>query len=806
MPSSLVHYATQDRRGEDGSGGDAKDRGTSVAHYVIRFAKRAGLVALFVVAAGAGILSGVLFAYAGDLPEISALDNYAPSTITRIYAADGQPIGDFAVQRRLVVGYDDIAPQLREAIIAAEDGDFNRHFGLSISSIAVRIASDILRVVKDRVGGHPSRPAGASTITQQLARNLLPNTVGYQIGDVSLERKIREAIVAIQIEKRYTKREILTFYANHILFGHGTYGVEAAARLYFNRSAKDVSLEEAALLAGIIQSPARQSPFVSLDAATRRRNYALQRMADESFITRAEADNARKNPIVLRGQPQQPRSVAPYFVEEIRKHLEQQYGAKALYENGLSVTTTLNVKMQEVANRAVDRGLRRLDKRRGFRRPQTNVTTAKSTIAGYKDERWSRPIVAGDIVPAVVTAIGKPAPAGGARLRIGRYNADLMREGLAWTHRATAAELFTVGDLIEVEITKLDDAAGMASVTLEQAPIVQGALIAIDNRTGQIRAMVGGSNFNLSKFNRAVQAYRQLGSTFKPIVYTTAIDRGLTPVSTIIDAPVSYSAGNGQTYAPQNYDHKFEGTITLRRALEDSRNIPAIKTMDLVGPPNVLSYAKRFGFTEDFPPYLPIALGAGDATLLEITSAYTVFPNQGVRMKPYDILKVLDRDRNLLEENRSDPVDVIRADTAFVMTNLLRGVVQRGTAAKAASIDWPLAGKTGTVDNNTDAWFVGFDPDITVGVWTGLDEKKPLGPNETGAAAALPIWMEFMQAYIDARPDKEHRPEFDVPGNIVFLWVNKATGAVLPGETAGGIREAFIAGTQPGAETFSRQP
>jgi len=754
------------------------------------------------MAATAGVLGGVLFAYAGDLPQISALDDYAPSTITRIYAADGRPIGDFATQRRIVIGYDDIAPQLRQAIVAAEDGDFDRHFGLSISSIAVMAARDILRGIKDMIGDRPSRPAGASTITQQLARNLLPETVGFRVGDVSLERKIREAIVAIQIEKRYTKREILTFYVNHILFGHGTYGVEAAARLYFNKSAKDVSLEEAALLAGIIQSPGRQSPFVNLDAATRRRNYALQRMADEGFVSQKTADGAKKKPIVTYGQPQQPRSVAPYFVEEVRKHLEQQYGAKALYEHGLSVTTTLDVELQEAANRAIDRGLRRIDKRRGFRHAQMNVT-AKSA---YKDERWSRPMRAGDIVPAVVETVGKPAPSGGARVRFGRYHADLVREGFAWTRRTAASDLVRPGDLIEVDITKIDEASGSASVKLEQTPLVQGALVAIDNRTGQIRAMVGGSNFNRSKFNRAIQAYRQLGSTFKPIVYTAAIDRGLTPVSTIVDAPVSYPAGNGQTYEPKNYDHKFEGTITLRRALEDSRNIPAIKTMNLIGPPTVLAYAKRFGFEENFPPYLPIALGAGDATLLEITSAYSVFPNQGVRVKPFGVLRVLDREGNLLEENRSEPVDAIRADTAFVMTNLLRGVVQNGTGKAASSLNWPLAGKTGTVDNNTDAWFVGFDPNITVGVWTGLDEKKPIGANETGAVAALPIWMDFMKAYIAAQPDKEHPPEFEAPGNVVLLWVDRMSGAVLPGGAGGGIREAFIAGTQPGGDTFAHQP
>ncbi len=300
-------------------------------------------------------------------------------------------------------------------------------------------------------------------------------------------------------------------------------------------------------------------------------------------------------------------------------------------------------------------------------------------------------------------------------------------------------------------MTAVDEADSAITVTLEQQPLVEGALIAIENRSGRIKAMVGGWSFNRSKFNRAVQAYRQLGSTFKPVVYTAAVDRGFTPVSLIVDAPVAFDAGSGQVYSPQNYDHKFDGPVTLRHALEDSRNIPAVKMMDTVGPANVLNYAKKFGFSEAFPPYLAIALGAGEATLMEVTSAYTVFPNGGVRMKPIDVLKVMDREGNTLEENRSEATDAIRADTAFVMTNLLRGVIQRGTGAAATSLNWPLGGKTGTVDDNTDAWFIGFDPDITVGVWTGHDEKKPIGRIETGAVAALPIWMEFMTDYIAGR-------------------------------------------------------
>src|SRR4051794_18408009 len=741
-----------------------------------------------------GVVSGVMFAYAGDLPQVSALDNYSPSTITRIYASGGQVIGEFATQRRVVVGYDDINPVLRQAIIATEDAEFDRHFGINVWRIFVAAVTDIVE---------RRRAQGASTLTQQLARNLKE-----QFGltnEKSWERKVREIILAIQIEKRYTKKEIFTIYCNQMYLGHGAYGVEAASRLYFNKSNKQLSLDEAALIAGIFQTPERQSPFVDMKRATSRRNVVLQRMADERYITQQQADEAKQKPIVTHGAPTQAPGIAPYFVEEVRKHLEKEYGAKMLYENGLSVRTTLDGRLQEIANGALERGLRAYDKRHGWRKPTRNVIAEKHTIEGFKDERWTRPIGIGDIVPAVVVSAPKTGP---AQLRVGSFRADLERAGFTWTRKTSAADLFAPGDLVDVKIAKLDPATDSATVTLEQSPLAEGAMLAIDNHTGQIKAMVGGWSFSRSKFNRAVQAYRQLGSTFKPIVYTAAIDRGYTPSSIIVDAPVSYQAGNNQIYSPHNYDHKFLGAITLRWALEDSRNIPAIKMMDTLGPKNVLDYAKRFGFEEDFPPYLPIALGAGDGTLLEVTSAYTVFPNQGVRMTPFTVLNVKDRDGNLLEENRGEPSEVIRADTAFMMTNLLGGVLVRGTAIRAASLarTWPLAGKTGTVDDNTDAWFVGFDPNITVGVWIGNDDKrKSLGGAEQGAFAALPIWMDFMKAYIDAHPNKDDAPEFAAPGNIVFLAVDKGNGSVLPAESPDSIREAFISGPQPGANSFNRQ-
>ena len=747
---------------------------------VIQIARRAVLVALFALAALLGTVSGVLFAYADDLPEISALDSYEPNTITRLFARDEQVIGEFATERRVVIAYDDLAPALRQAILASEDADFEQHFGLSMSRIFITALKDVAY----------GQRAGASTITQQVARMLFLSD--YMRGGVferSFERKIKEAIVAVQLEKRYTKREIFTFYANHVTMGHGAYGVEAGAQLYFEKSARDVTLEEAATLAAIVQTPARLSPFVNPDSTlARRNNYVLQRMSDEGFISPEEAKDAAARPIVLRGQPTPDRSIAPYFAEEIRKSLEQRYGADALYQAGLLVRTTLDAELQEAANRAVDAGLRRIDKRRsGYRRPGRNVVADGQAVDRFTTPRWAQPMRTGDIVPAVVMT-APPRGGGSARIRIGRHELDLPASAFAWTRRTSSAELFRAGDLIEVEIRAMRGDAP-ETVVLEQAPILEGALVAIDNRTGEIRAMVGGFSFDRSKFNRATQARRQLGSTFKPFVYTTAIDRGFTPVSIFVDEPVSLEAGPFQPpYAPMNYDRTFAGPVTLRRALEQSRNIPAVKAMLEVGPQQVVDYATRFGLGSNLQPYLSLALGSAEATLVDTTAAYSVFPNQGVRMTPYSVVTVADRDGNILEQNRPQAHEVIRADTAFVMTNLLGGVIQRGTGAAAASLDWPLAGKTGTVDDYTDTWFIGFDPNITVGVWVGYDEKKPIGGTsngETGATAALPIWMDFMRAYINTRGDRNNPPSFEAPGNIAFVTLDT------------GLTEAFINGTQP---------
>ena len=400
--------------------------------FVVRIARNAVLVLLFVAAAVLGAASGAFFVYAGDLPQVSALDDYAPNTITRVFARGGEVIGEFATERRIVVAYDQISPHLRHAIIAAEDEAFERHVGLSVPRIAITLIKDILE----------RRKAGASTLTQQLAKNL------FLTPEKTWERKIREALLAIQIEKRYTKQEIFTLYANQIYLGHGAYGVEAASRVYFRKSARDLTIEEAAVIAGIIQSPSRQSPYVNMENALRRRNYALSRMAIEGYVSEAEAEAARGRPIVTAGLPPPPQSVAPYFVEEVRKHLEGKFGAQRLYENGLGVRTGLDVRLQEAANRAVNEGLRRVDKRRGWRATTRNVLTEQKTLDGFKTPRWERPMSTGDVVPAVVEAV-EPAR---IRVRIGKEHAEIGRDGFAWTRRTSAAQLVKVGDLVEARL------------------------------------------------------------------------------------------------------------------------------------------------------------------------------------------------------------------------------------------------------------------------------------------------------------------------------------------------------------------
>lgn len=695
---------------------------------------------LILVAILVGATGGMLLVYTTDLPQVDALEAYRPSSITELYDDHGKVIGSFALQRRLVVGYDDFPPLLRDALVSIEDKDFYKHSGINFWRIVGAAYRDI------ESGG---KVQGASTLTMQLARNL------FLYPDRRWQRKVREAMLAIQIERRFTKPQIFTLYANQIALGHGVFGFEAASEFYFSKPAKQLSLPEAALLAGLPKGPSFYSPINHPDRAQKRRNLVINAMVEDGKITAAEANDARSAPLGLR-LAHDPNSLAPYFVEEIRRYLENKFGTDQVHEGGLKVSTSLDVELQEAANRAVLAGLAAYERRHGWKGHLENVVAQGEALDKYFHPDWDDEPEVGGYIHALVTSAGP----GGATLKFGRYAAALGQADVQWTqHRP--ADILKTGDICYVKIISLG-ANGAAKVSLEQDAGAQGALIAIDNTTGAIKAMVGGRDFNTSKFDRATQALRQVGSSFKPYVYTTVIDGGASPDDTILDEPVSFDTPSGP-YTPHNYDEKFEGIITLRRALAQSRNIPALKLADKVGIKSVIDYAERFGITSKLPPYLPVALGSAEITLLEQTAAYSVFPNDGVRVSPRFITQVTDYEGRVLEEDFPEVKDVISAPTARIMTSMLREVVLHGTGIAAARLPFPVAGKTGTTNDFTDAWFVGFTPTMTCGVWVGYDEKKSLGARETGAHAALPIWMNFMTVAMKGKEAGDFQPPPVVP-------------------------------------------
>ena len=736
---------------------------------------------LIVLAAAVGAAVGLILVYSTDLPQVEQLERYRPSSVTELYDARGRVIGTFALQRRIVASYDDYPQVLRDALTSIEDKDFYKHSGINVWRIAGAAYRDM------ESGG---KVQGASTLTMQLARNL------FLSPDRSFYRKMQEALLAIQIERRFTKPQIFTLYANQIFLGHGAYGYEAASEYYFSKPARQLTLEEAALLAGLPKAPQYYSPINHPDRALKRRNLVLNAMLEDGKITAAQAEEAKNKPIVL-NVAKDPNSLAPHYVEEIRRYLEAKYGSDQVHEGGLRVYTSLDMDLQKSAKQALLDGLAAYERRHGWRGKPVNIVAQGQSLAQYSDPDWDDEPEVNGYIHALVTNIPSAAPtqakgaerertaSSGVEIKFGRSTAVLAPSDVAfWSGgKATAkpGDLLHVGDIVYVKVLSLD-ANGKARVTLEQDSGTEGALVAIDNATGDIKAMVGGRDFDLSKFNRATQALRQVGSSFKPYVYTAAIDEGASPDDTIVDSPTTFQTASGP-YTPHNYDEKFEGTITLRRALAQSRNIPALKLADRIGIKTVIDYAHRMGINENIPPYLPVALGSAEVTPLEQTSAFSVFPNDGLRVAPRYITKVTDYDGRILEEDYSDAKDAISARTARIMTSMLREVVLHGTAAAAAKMPYPLAGKTGTTNDFTDAWFVGFSPNITCGVWIGYDEKKSLGAKETGARTALPIWMQFMTVALAGKDPGEFSPPPPAPASVVAHKVDTPDVAPGDGET-----------------------
>jgi penicillin-binding protein 1A len=555
--------------------------------------------------------------------------------------------------------------------------------------------------------------------------------------DRSARRKIQETLLAIQIERSYTKQQIFTMYVNQVYLAHGNYGMEAASEYYFNRPVGELTLAQGALLAGLIRGPA-YSPLLNPQRSRDRRNLVLSLMQNQGKITAEQAAAAKAEPLGLEVQVAR-NELGPYFVEEIRKYLESTYGTEAVHERGLRVYTTLNVLMQRAANRAVYDGLHAYERRHGWRGVLRNIAAkTPADLDAYQDPDWRAPIQKGDYLNALVVSAGERS----ATLRLGPYRAVLAPADFAWTG-SPANQLLKPGDIALVHVS--DISGTTAKVQLEQTPGPQAALVAIDNGSGEVKAMVGGYSFRDSKFNRATQAQRQVGSSFKVYAYAAAFEQGFTPFDTILDAPYTVMSG-GQPYSPRNYDERFEGTITLRRALVDSRNIPAVKLSERIGINSVVEMARRFGITSPLPPYLPIVLGAADLNLIEHTSAFSVFPDDGIRIDPHLIRRVTTYDGAVLEQTHPAIRDVIAPDVARTMVAMLEDVINIGTGQGAKALMRPAGGKTGTTNNYTDAWFMGFTPQLTAGVWVGFDDKAiSLGRGETGARAALPIWTEFMQ-------------------------------------------------------------
>jgi len=714
---------------------------------------------LVLVSALLGATAGLLLVYSTDLPQVEQLEHYRPGAITQLYDTQGRIIGSFALQRRVVASYDDYPPVLRDALISIEDKNFYRHWGINVWRIAGAAYRDLLS------GG---KLQGASTLTMQLARNL------FLSPDRSWHRKVQEALLAVQIERRFTKPQILTLYANQIYLGHGIYGFEAASEFYFSKPAKQLTLDEAALLAGLPKSPTYYSPINHPDHAIKRRNLVINAMLEDGKITAGPATDARNKPLELKLQ-RDSNSLAPYFTEDIRRYLENKYGSDQVHQGGLRVYTSLDMELQRAANQAVLDGLAAYERRHGWKGHLDNVLK-NATLDSYQHPDWDDEPQVNGYIHALVTAISP----GSAVIKFARYTAAISQSDAAWAGRKVNG-ILKIGDIVYVKVLSLGPKPKIR-VSLEQDSGAQGALVALDNSTGEIKAMVGGRDFNLSKFNRATQALRQVGSSFKPYVYTAAIDQGAKPNDTIMDGPVTFQTASGP-YVPHNYDEKFEGSITLRRALAQSRNIPALQLAQNLGIKTVIDYAHRFGITSNIPAYLPVALGAAEVTLLEQTSAYSVFPNDGVRVNPRYITKVTDYEGRVLEEDFAEVKDVISMNTARIMTSMLRDVVLHGTAISATAMKYPLAGKTGTTNNSTDAWFVGFSPSITCGVWMGFDEKKSLGPKETGAHAALPIWMDFMKIALAGKEPGEFAPPPELPPSPVGQKVDTPDLAPSEDET-----------------------
>jgi penicillin-binding protein 1A len=741
----------------------------------------------------AGAISGWIVAQYLHVPQVDQLASFRPASTTHIFAANGEQVASYALERRVELGPEQIPDHLKLAIVAIEDAEFYGHGGVDPRAITRAALVTIRNLVtgRDRI-----ITQGGSTLTQQLALNL------FLKRDRTLRRKAKEALLAIDIEKRYSKDQIITMYANQIFLGHGAYGVEAAARLYFDKAASELTLPEAALLAGMIPSANnRYNPFKRPDAALQRRDKVLKRMLELGFIDAQSYEVAVAEPLGVALHRERISSGA-YFLEMVRQEIESRYGTDALYTAGLEVHLTMDPELQRLAESVLREGLVNLEVLEiGFRPPPNVVEDGLAeSPESYRDPTWNMyELVPGDMVRAVVTEVERRR----ATLRIADLTANLPLSSAAWTRVGSLRRILEPGDLVLVRIPDElpENETESIEVELLQEPAIEGALIAMDNTTGAILALVGGFDFTRSEFNRAVQSTLQCGSAFKPFVYMTAFEQGYTPSDTLFDGPMLLPDSTGAlTYCPKNYYNKYHGITTLRRALELSYNSTAVKMQQLVGGEAVVQTARRFGISTELHPYASLALGALEVRLIDLVRAYSGIANLGELPEPYFISEIHDRDGRLEQRFFPRTERVMSAPVSYLMLHVLRGVIERGTGSSALALDAALAGKTGTTDRYSDAWFIGFSPRITVGVWVGRDLKAPIGKKMTGAKAAQPIWNAFMSSYLEGLDEEARAEDFPVPPGVVFSPVDWMTGErAIPRcdhhQTV--ILESFLDGTEP---------
>jgi penicillin-binding protein 1A len=725
-----------------------------------------------------GILLGLILVYQKGFPQIRNLEDIKPVVMTTVFDDQNSAIKDFAIEKRVIVKSADIPEVLKKAIISAEDNQFYTHWGINFRGFIRAIGGVLLR----------KKWGGGSSITQQLARGL------FLTPEFTYSRKLKEMLLAIQIEKKYTKDQILTFYCNKIFLGGSIYGVEAAARYYFGKNVKEINLAEAALIACIIPNPnGLYAIFKRPENTLKRRNYVLLKMLLLNAINEKEYQQALAVKLPEKPSDAGSESLADYFTEDTRKYLENKYGDNLLYKGGLKVYSTLNGEMQKWAEDSLREGLRALDKRRGWRSRDKlfNLVENKLNVTKYQLPAWENvKIEPRQIIEGVVMEIGKAK----VTVRIAAFKGELQAAAARWTNR-TLPRLFKFGDVALFRILAVDREKKKLELGLEQEPTVEGAILAVDNKTGEIKAMVGGYAFQKSKFNRAIQALRQTGSTFKPIIYTAALEHGFSAATIIQDEPFSFvDEWTGLLWEPKNYKEDFKGPLTLRRGLELSRNVVTARILQAITPAVGLGYAKKFGISSDLKPYMSLALGAFEVSLKEMVEAYTVFANYGIKVNSYYIRSISDLNNNIIEENFPERKQVIEKETAFIMNYLLQGVVKSGTGWKARSLPAPIGGKTGTTNDFTDAWFIGFTPTLTVGVWVGFDQKKTLGKGETGSQAAAPIFVAFMEKYLSKYPETN---KFRIPSGVFMINIDKYTGKLLTPDCLYPFSEAFLPGTEP---------